>query len=297
MPSSKTWRSTVCPATTASTAPPESLAGSSSTSRGSNPSKLPSWSIRWAEAKSNGYITRLQNGKASDVRRQISRIVNHVANEEDFGGRLARMRAKLVSGRYRNPIDLPALMMAPSDRTSTPSSPPGREEERVILVDKIYQTRKRAIWEEVRRRMASYQPRQIRRREGWWLIVRNVVTYLQAPRRRGPDLQGFPVRARGQPADGQGRPRRARRRRGPRQGPEAVRPGDRLHPAGPPRHGNSPGNLSSSAWKAAGTLMWGGVAAAGDDDLAARFYPCTSRSACSSGAILARLMEAGRNRN
>ncbi|QDV35704.1 hypothetical protein [Tautonia plasticadhaerens] len=137
---------------------------------------------RWAEAKSNGYITRLQNGKASDVQGQVRRIVNHVANEEDFGGRLARMRSKITSGRYRNPIDLPALMGAPSSgRTSTPSSPPGREEERVILVEPP--TTQQAIeagWTKIEQRMLPYQPKRLNQRQRWWATVRSIVNLLEA---------------------------------------------------------------------------------------------------------------------
>ena len=136
---------------------------------------------RWAEARSNGYITRLQNGKCNDVRRQISRVVSHVANEEDFGGRLARMRSKLVSGQYRKPIDLPALMMEPADRTSTPSLPPGREEERVILVEPP--TTHRAIeadWAKVEQRMLPNQPKRLDLRQRWWATVRSIVKHLEA---------------------------------------------------------------------------------------------------------------------
>jgi hypothetical protein len=137
---------------------------------------------RWAESKSNGYITRLQDGKAGVVRGQIHRIVSHVAGEEDFGGRLARMCAKLVSGGYRNPIDLPRLMMTPADQADTPPSPSVvRKEKVVILVDKDRSSEgDGATWGIIQERMAPHQPGDLRRRPTWWRVVRSVVSYLRA---------------------------------------------------------------------------------------------------------------------
>ena len=105
--------------------------------QGVDPDKAADLVCRWAEDKSNGFISRLGNGRAGDVWGQIRRIVHHVAGEEDFGGRLVRMRRKLVAGEYRKPIDLPGLMAAPSGReASRPSEGSGGERRRVILIDK-----------------------------------------------------------------------------------------------------------------------------------------------------------------
>jgi hypothetical protein len=123
--------------------------------------------ISFCDKKNNGFISRVKQGKWSDVKRQIARIVNEAVEHTDEAGHriFAGIRAKRAAGRYATTIHLaPLLRSDPDAQTYLQTDKPNKKRERTWSITPDYSPLPEKLTREIEDYYASNKTELQRRR-------------------------------------------------------------------------------------------------------------------------------------
>ncbi len=88
----------------------------------------------WLSSKDNGNVSRIQNGRLSDLAGQVERIVARAFASEDFLSAFANMRTKQSSGKYTEVIEI-APLLAGFHAEATGGAPEPHYIEKLVRTD------------------------------------------------------------------------------------------------------------------------------------------------------------------